>query len=84
LYSIATNQVELTFELRNDSQVMLGIVDVTGRQIRVFDECDLAKGFHTVSWDGTDEGRRQVLPGVYFARLETERRTQTQTIVRTD
>ncbi|MEE9554123.1 MAG: T9SS type A sorting domain-containing protein [candidate division Zixibacteria bacterium] len=62
----------INFNLPSSGDYRLTIYDILGRRVRV-----LANGFHEagnnmVIWDGTDENRRDIASGIYFARLHGE------------
>jgi hypothetical protein len=62
--------VRLRFALPREAPLRLSIYAATGRRIR-----DIATGAHTageheVAWDLRDENGRNVVGGIYFARLE--------------
>lgn len=63
------NRSTIAFELPRAQSVRLAIHDVSGRQVRVLQDGDLAAGSHHRLWDGTDDQGRAVAAGVYFARL---------------
>jgi flagellar hook assembly protein FlgD len=44
----------------------------------------MAAGFHTVTWDGADDGAHRVPAGVYLARLVTPTRTYVERLIRLD
>jgi hypothetical protein len=44
--------------------------DVAGRLVRTLADRSFAPGEYAVTWDGADDGGRQVARGVYFARIE--------------
>ena len=47
----------------------LGIYDLGGRRIRQLAVGRVSSGSRSHVWDGRDEGRRRVLPGLYIWRL---------------
>ncbi len=76
---------EVRFTVGNGSgqikNLTLKIYDTAGRLVK-----DLSSGVfaHPVSWNGTDENGRPVLPGVYFLRAETATDQQVLKIIKTD
>lgn len=59
------------FELSSAAPVEAGILDVSGRMIRVLaNSTTLMPGSHTLGWDGRNDRGRRVAAGVYFFRLE--------------
>lgn len=68
----------VSFRLSADADVDLVIFDVAGNRVRTLASGPRAAGIHHLAWDGTDDRRRAVASGVYFARL----RAGTDTAVR--
>jgi hypothetical protein len=60
----------IPFALPTDGQVRLDIYDVLGQRIRTLAAQDMPAGLHHITWDGRDDGGRQVAGGVFFYRLE--------------
>ncbi|MDD4857624.1 MAG: FlgD immunoglobulin-like domain containing protein, partial [Candidatus Krumholzibacteria bacterium] len=61
----------IPFELAQRGVVEIKIFDVAGRLVRTLVSGTCEKGRHTASWDGRDNGGRQVASSVYFCRLKT-------------
>ncbi|HFE63649.1 MAG TPA: T9SS type A sorting domain-containing protein [Caldithrix sp.] len=59
----------ISFDLPEESRVMLEIYDITGRKIRVLAEGRYPAGSHRVVWDGRDSNGQAVASGVYAYRL---------------
>ena len=62
------------FELLARERVRLVLLDGEGRRVTTLSNGWFGSGAHHVSWDGRDAGGRAVAPGLYFARLEADRR----------
>lgn len=68
----------ISFNLSKASPVKLLVFDISGRLIKVLINGTLSGGFHNVEFNGTD------LPsGAYFFRLESNKLTETRTMVLT-
>jgi len=67
-----SSQVDLHFDLDRDTRVALEIFDLQGRRIRTVLSAELPIGQHEAIWEGKDEQRRRVPPGIYFACLTTQ------------
>jgi flagellar hook assembly protein FlgD len=52
--------------------VRVAVYDPLGREVRRLRWVTATPGSHSVTWDRTDARGRQVRPGVYFCRVETE------------
>jgi Cohesin domain/FlgD Ig-like domain len=75
------SEARLTFALSEPGEVELVVYGVDGRRVRVLASGWRAAGIHHAAWDGRDENRRTVAPGVYYARLTTGGRRFTQKMV---
>jgi plastocyanin len=64
-------KVDLDFTLDRDTRVVLEIFDLGGRKVLSLLTADLPAGDHKVTWGGWNNHHQPVVPGVYFARLET-------------
>ena len=73
----------LRFDLFTASRVKLAVYDVTGRTVRrLYDRASAMPGAYAVTWDGRDDAGQDVPGGVYFYRLDTDRGSETQRVVR--
>jgi hypothetical protein len=59
-----------SFALPQAGVARLAVYDVRGSLVRRLVDGWQPSGSHELAWDGTDEARRRVFPGLYFARLE--------------
>ncbi|NQT26541.1 VWA domain-containing protein [candidate division KSB1 bacterium] len=62
----------IQYELPIQTNVLLQIIDISGRVV-----CDLKNtieesGFYQIAWDGKDNRRRYVSGGIYLIKLKTE------------
>ncbi len=72
--SPTSGATELTFQLDAPLRVDLAIHDVRGARVRGLVRGQTFEGgAHVVRWDGADDEGSTVAPGVYFARLTTDR-----------
>lgn len=51
------------------SRVRIDVYSASGRKVRTLVNEELTGGIYDASWDGLDDNGRQVLPGVYVARM---------------
>jgi hypothetical protein len=75
-------KAEIRFSLAEPGHVRARVHDVAGRLVRVLHDGPLPSGAAGVSWDGRDHLGREVPAGVYFVRVESERRAQVIPVVR--
>ena len=74
-------EARLTFALSEPGEVELVVYGVDGRRVRVLASGWRAAGLYHAEWDGRDESRRSIAPGVYYARLTAGGRRFTQKMV---
>ena len=58
------------------------VLDLAGRLLSVLHSGDLAAGSNVLRWDGRDQHRRQMPPGIYLVRARTASATVGRRIVR--
>ena len=61
----------IAFSLVRSGHVRLDIYSVDGRKVRTLVDEQVSDGEHTATWQGRDEGGRQVASGTYLYRLTT-------------
>ncbi len=66
-----TPGTSLHFVMPDAGRADLAVYDVSGRLVRRLVGGTLPAGSHEISWDGADDGGRDVASGVYFARFDT-------------
>lgn len=59
-----TNRLRWT--LQRAGEVQLDVIDLTGRHVRRLAQGVFSAGTHQLTWDGRDDGGRQLRPGAYF------------------
>jgi flagellar hook assembly protein FlgD len=62
--------------------VSLSVYDVAGRRVRTLASGERPAGESLVTWDMRDDHGREVVAGIYFARLEAAHGTLTQKLVK--
>lgn len=78
----ARGSTNLRFVLPSETQVHVAIYDVAGRRVRELASGQRPAGEHTLAWDMRDQNGREVSSGIYFARLDAERQSLTQKLVK--
>ncbi|MFQ5769788.1 MAG: FlgD immunoglobulin-like domain containing protein, partial [bacterium] len=66
-------ETEIRFYLDESRKINLKIYNALGQLINTLVQDEMAAGFHTVVWDGTNENGLQVPTGVYIYSLELSR-----------
>lgn len=59
----------ISFALPTTSKVNLSVYNVLGQHVKTLVDADMAAGYQTVTWDGTDNTGHSVASGVYFYKL---------------
>jgi hypothetical protein len=63
----------ISYSLARPSTVDLVIYNVRGQSVRVLERNSRkSTGFHLITWDGTDDGNRQVSTKIYLYQLRTK------------
>jgi hypothetical protein len=71
----------LRFQLAQHAPVKLVIMDIAGRVIRRLVDGTLGAGTHAIEWDGRDDRRTHVRPGVYLTVLRASGKPVSQRVV---
>jgi hypothetical protein len=59
----------VVFSLARAGPLELAVYSVDGRRVRTLASGRWEAGVHRQEWDGLDDGRRRVAPGVYYVRM---------------
>ncbi len=62
----------IAFALARAGAAELTLYSVDGRRVRTLASGPRAPGIHRIAWNGDDDARRPLAPGVYWARLEAD------------
>ncbi len=71
----------LRFDLPEVSDVTLTIYNMLGQKVRTFDYQNTSAGYHSVTWDATNDLGQQVGAGVYLYQLQTKNFVKTRKMV---
>ena len=71
----------IEFEVLDDGIVDLGVYNVLGQRVRTLHAGELGPGTHSREWDGRDDQRLEVPPGIYFVRVTQGEVTESQRLV---
>ena len=67
-----SSSATISYQLSGESDVILRVYDITGREVRTLVNDGIYEGYHSVEWNGKDNSGAAVSPGLYFCRLMTE------------
>lgn len=68
----------ITYKLPSNSEVVLSVIDINGREIKTLAKEIQSAGVHKYTWNGTDNKNSKVASGVYFYRLKAGEFTSTR------
>ncbi len=60
---------ELRYQLPEESDVEIVVLDATGRLVKTLVKGKMSAGQHSVTWDGRDERGQMLGSGMYFAKM---------------
>ena len=70
----------ISFGLHASDDVRLEIFDLSGRRVRTLKDGRLRGGYKLEVWDGRDSQGKLLPAGVYFVRLQADRRVMTRSV----
>jgi len=70
---LVTGRAIVHFGLAHADRVTARVYDVSGRLVRTLADRTFQPGVYDLTWDGTDDGGRQMERGVYFTQLKYAR-----------
>jgi hypothetical protein len=76
------NSVSISLDLGCSTWATLGIFDSSGRRVRTIDLGPQTRGTYSVTWDGADDGGRDLPRGIYIVRLVSGKGTVSRKTVR--
>ena len=71
----------LRFDLPEVSNITLTIYNMLGQKVRTFDYQNTSAGYHSVTWDATNDLGEQVGAGVYLYQLQAKEFVKTRKMV---
>ena len=71
----------LRFDLPEVSNITLTIYNMLGQKVRTFDYQNTSAGYHSVTWNATNDLGQQVGAGVYLYQLQTKDFVKTRKMV---
>jgi hypothetical protein len=74
-------QTTIAFSIAERANVRVAVYNVNGALVRTLANESRAAGAYALTWDGRDDGGRQVASGVYFYKLTAGSFTQTKKMV---
>jgi hypothetical protein len=75
------NQATISYQLPSRSNIELSVYNVLGQRVRTLARGSQNPGWHSVTWNGADNGGRKVSSGVYIYRLITGTGTAVKKLV---
>ena len=71
----------LRFDLPEVSDITLTIYNMLGQKVRTFDYQNTSAGYHSITWDATNDLNQQVGAGVYLYQLQAKDFVKTRKMV---
>lgn len=71
----------ITFSIPKAGKVNLSIYNIRGQKVRQLIDSDLVRGHHKIIWDGKDNNNRFVGSGLYFIRLEADKKANIRKVM---
>jgi flagellar hook assembly protein FlgD len=71
----------LRFDLPEVSNITLTIYNMLGQKVRTFDYQNTSAGYHSITWDATNDLGEQVGAGVYLYQLQAKNFVKTRKMV---
>jgi hypothetical protein len=71
----------LRFDLPEVSDITLTIYNMLGQKVRTFNMQSTPAGYHSITWDATNDLNQQVGAGVYLYQLQTKNFVKTKKMV---
>ncbi|GEM_PF-29583 len=65
-------RTNIRYQIPNRQWLSLNIYDITGRLVRPITRGVKEPGIYTATWDGKDQRKRSLPPGIYFFSLQTK------------
>jgi hypothetical protein len=72
---------EIEFEIPRSGLVSLEIFNILGQKVRLLLADRLERGRHKITWDGKNDGGKELANGVYFYRLQAGDFTETKKMI---
>ena len=66
----------IEFSIQNDSNVELVLYNIKGQRIKILYNNQLAKGYHSIIWNGDDKSGKTVASGIYYYKLNINGKTE--------
>ncbi|NOY77533.1 MAG: T9SS type A sorting domain-containing protein [Calditrichaeota bacterium] len=70
-------ETTIRFALPNQGHVKLVVYNMLGQPVRTLIDKNMAAGSHTAIWNGTDNAGRKLSSGIYYCRLQADKKTAT-------
>ena len=72
---------QIRFDLPEMTDATITIYNMVGQAVRTFEMSSLPSGFHTLTWNATNDFGQQVSAGVYFYQLQSKEFVKTRKMI---
>ena len=77
-----TNSTTIEYKVKDYSKVSLIIYDLFGKEVKTLINCYQTSGIKTIVWDGTNNSRSNVIPGLYYFTINVNNNFYTKKIIK--
>ena len=71
----------IRFDLPKTSDVSITIYNMLGQKIKVFNNMQISAGYHSITWNATNDYGNPVSAGMYLYQLKTKEFVKTKKMV---
>jgi len=75
------SSTRIEFTTHKAQKIGVKIFNVLGQEVRHFEDIFVSSGYHSMTWDGTDDGGNEVASGVYFYWLSSDNSSETRKMI---
>ncbi|MBS3742209.1 MAG: T9SS type A sorting domain-containing protein, partial [Candidatus Cloacimonetes bacterium] len=76
------NSTSISYNISQDSHVKITIYNILGQRVKTLVNETLNFGSHSHNWNGTDDRNRPLQNGIYFYKIETDKHSETQKLLK--
>lgn len=75
------SETRFAYQINSTGRVKIQVFNLQGQLVKSLKDDLMTPEIYTLSWDGTDEFNRTVPGGLYFVRIQSGGRSQTQKVI---
>jgi flagellar hook assembly protein FlgD len=74
-------ETTISFSLKESQFVNIDIYNILGQRVKTLVANEMNKGTHSLIWNGTDNGGRNVASGIYFYKMQAGKYSSTKKMI---